>query len=106
MNDVARIEDGPDQPGATSGSAAGGARVCRGDLQLSKQPGVNAADVATVIRRVEASRGYGDSCRDRGHGYLQLRRDRHRQVKTHQKLVFATAFGRALVFFALAGGRP
>ena len=103
MNDVARIEDGPDQPRRYVWFGSKGGEFAAVTLQLSKQPGVNAADVAeAVIRRVEASRGtvipagievtvtrnYGETATDKA-------------KKLIGKLVFATAFVVLLVFFAL-----
>jgi multidrug efflux pump subunit AcrB len=103
MGDVARVEDGPDQPvrAVWFGSKAGEFPAVT--VQISKQPGVNAADVAEgVISRVAALRGtvipdgvevtvtrnYGETATDKAQ-------------KLIGKLIFATAFVVLLVFFAL-----
>ena len=118
MGDVARVEDGPDQPvryvwfglgpAAPEESAQGegadvGSTFPAVTVQISKKPGVNAADVAEgVIARVESLRGtvipegvevtvtrnYGQTATDKAQ-------------KLIGKLVFATAFVVLLVFFAL-----
>ena len=103
MADVARIEDGPDQPRryAWIGTRAG--ELPAVTLQLSKQPGVNAADIANAaLSRIEALKGtvipegievtvtrnYGETATEKAQ-------------KLIGKLIFATAFVVALVFFAL-----
>ena len=103
MADVATIEDGPDQPKryVVHGSKAGEFPAVT--LQLSKQPGVNAADVANgALQRIEALKGtvipegievtvtrnYGETATEKAQ-------------KLIGKLVFATAFVVLLVFFAL-----
>ncbi|GAB4167087.1 MAG: efflux RND transporter permease subunit [Rhodocyclaceae bacterium] len=113
LKDVARIEDGADQPASYTwfgtGPAAGGKGIeARGEfpavtIQVSKKPGVNAADVArAVIERAEALRGsvipegvsvtvtrnYGETATEKAQ-------------KLIGKLVFATAFVVALVLAAL-----
>ncbi len=111
VRDVARVEDGPDQPATdvwfgTGPAAPAGAP--RGEqpavtVQISKKPGVNASDVAeAVIRRAAALRGsvipegveftvtrnYGETATDKAR-------------KLIGKLVFATAFVVVLVLAAL-----
>ncbi|HEY6896323.1 MAG TPA: efflux RND transporter permease subunit [Rhodocyclaceae bacterium] len=110
--DVAEVIDGPDQPnryvwhgiGKGSGAeAAAGEEHPAVTLAISKKPGVNAADVAeSVIARATALKGtvipegveftvtrnYGETATDKA-------------KKLIGKLVFATAFVVALVFFAL-----
>jgi multidrug efflux pump subunit AcrB len=103
MGDVAHVEDGPDQPTryVWFGSKAGEFPAVT--VQISKKPGVNAADVANgVIARVESLKGtvipegvevtvtrnYGETATDKAQ-------------KLIGKLVFATAFVVLLVFFAL-----
>ncbi len=120
MADVARIEDGPDQParyvwhgvgkaaekdlgdGKPTGLAAG-SEYPAVTLSISKKPGVNAADVAeSVIRRAEAMRG---TVIPEGveftvtRNYGQTATDKAQ--KLIGKLVFATAFVVLLVLFAL-----
>ena len=103
LSDVASVEDGPDQPRryAWFGNKAGDFPAVT--LQLSKQPGVNAADVASAaVNRIETLKGtvipdgievtvtrnYGETATEKAQ-------------KLIGKLVFATAFVVALVFFAL-----
>ena len=103
MGDVARIDDGPDQPHryVWIGSKEGDFPAVT--VQISKKPGVNAADVANdVIARVDSLKGtvipegvevtvtrnYGQTATDKAQ-------------KLIGKLVFATAFVVLLVFFAL-----
>lgn len=103
LGDVARVEDGPDQPKryAWFGSSAGEFPAVT--IQLSKQPGVNAADIAdAAIARIDSlknvvipdgvevtvTRNYGQTATEKAQ-------------KLIGKLVFATAFVVALVFFAL-----
>ncbi|MCX8146750.1 MAG: efflux RND transporter permease subunit, partial [Azovibrio sp.] len=115
LADVARIEDGADQPSRYVWLGAGPAAAQKGlaaevgqtypavTLQISKQPGVNAADVAAaVLKRVEelrgavipegvevtVSRNYGETATEKAQ-------------KLIGKLVFATAFVVLLVFFTL-----
>jgi multidrug efflux pump subunit AcrB len=113
MTDVARVEDGPDQPGryvwlgtgpaaASKGIVAGG-KFPAVTLAVSKKPGENAVDVAErVIHRVEqlhgsiipdgvratVTRNYGETANDKA-------------MKLIQKLVFATASVVILVLLAL-----
>ncbi|MCI0509921.1 efflux RND transporter permease subunit, partial [Chromohalobacter sp.] len=113
MSDVARIEDGPDQPsqyvwfgtGAASKDRVGDARgeFPAVTLAVSKKPGVNAADVAeSVIKRAQSLKGtvipagveftvtrnYGATATDKAQ-------------KLIGKLVFATSAVVLLVLFAL-----
>ncbi len=115
MGDVARVEDGPDQPGnyVWFGSGPAGGDLATGadtgvtfpavTVQISKKPGVNAADVAKgVLARVESLKGtvipegvevtvtrnYGETASEKAQ-------------KLIGKLAFATAFVVLLVFFAL-----
>ena len=107
LGDVALVEDGPDQPPryAWLGQREGGqwSEYPAVTLQLSKQPGVNAADVAEgVLKRIEqlrntvipegvevtVTRNYGETATEKAQ-------------KLIGKLIFATAFVVALVFFAL-----
>ena len=103
LSDVATVEDGPDQPQryAWVGTKAGEFPAVT--IQISKQPGVNAADVANAaVDRIESlknavipdgvevtvTRNYGETATDKAQ-------------KLIGKLVFATAFVVLLVFFAL-----
>ena len=103
MSDVARIEDGPDQPKAYAWFGSKDGEFPAVTVQLSKQPGVNAADVATAaVERIESLKGtvipegvevtvtrnYGETATEKAQ-------------KLIGKLVFATAFVVLLVFFAL-----
>jgi len=103
MGDVARVEDGPDQPGKYVWFGSKDGEFPAVTVQVSKKPGVNAADVANgVIARVESLKGtvipegvevtvtrnYGETATDKAQ-------------KLIGKLVFATAFVVLLVFFAL-----
>ena len=107
LSDVATVEDGPDQPkryawfGTKEG--AGFTEYPAVTIQISKQPGVNAADVANAaVNRIESlknvvipdgvevtvTRNYGETATEKAQ-------------KLIGKLVFATAFVVLLVFFAL-----
>ncbi|HNH25029.1 MAG TPA: efflux RND transporter permease subunit, partial [Accumulibacter sp.] len=103
VGDVARVEEGPDQPTryVWLGTREGVSPAVT--VQISKKPGVNAADVAgAVIARVNALRGtlipegveltvtrnYGETATDKAQ-------------KLIGKLIFATAFVVLLVFFTL-----
>ncbi len=103
LSDVATVEDGPDQPQryAWFGTKAGEFPAVT--IQISKQPGVNAADVANAaIARIDGlknvvipdgvevtvTRNYGETATEKAQ-------------KLIGKLVFATAFVVLLVFFAL-----
>jgi multidrug efflux pump subunit AcrB len=103
LSDVATVEDGPDQPQryAWFGTKAGEFPAVT--IQISKQPGVNAADVANAaVDRIDSlknvvipdgievtvTRNYGETATDKAQ-------------KLIGKLVFATAFVVLLVFFAL-----
>ncbi|WP_341744253.1 efflux RND transporter permease subunit [Azonexus hydrophilus] len=103
LSDVATVEDGPDQPQryAWFGTQAGEFPAVT--IQISKQPGVNAADVANAaVDRIESlknivipdgvevtvTRNYGETATEKAQ-------------KLIGKLVFATAFVVLLVFFAL-----
>ena len=103
MSDVAKVEDGPDQPKNYVWFGSKDGEFPAVTLQLSKQPGVNAADVAnatvdrinrlknTVIPEgveVTVTRNYGATATEKAQ-------------KLIGKLVFATAFVVLLVFFAL-----
>ncbi len=120
MADVAKIEDGPDQPGqyvsfglgkaaATKGVPAGAQGGTPGQefpavtLSISKKPGVNAADVAeAVIARANALKG---SVIPEGVQFTVTRNYGETATEKAQKLIgkliFATAFVVLLVFFAL-----
>ncbi|MBL8397783.1 MAG: efflux RND transporter permease subunit [Candidatus Accumulibacter sp.] len=103
VGDVARVEEGPDQPTryVWLGTRDGVSPAVT--VQISKKPGVNAADVANaVIARANALRGtlipegvevtvtrnYGETATDKAQ-------------KLIGKLAFATVFVVLLVFFAL-----
>ena len=103
MGDVARIEDGPDQPKryVWFGNKDGESPAVT--VQISKKPGVNAADVANgVIDRITSLKGtvipegvevtvtrnYGATATDKAQ-------------KLIGKLIFATTFVVLLVLFAL-----
>ena len=103
LSDVATVEDGPDQPKRYAWFGSKDGEFPAVTIQLSKQPGVNAADVAnatvgrinslknTVIPEgveVTVTRNYGATATEKAQ-------------KLIGKLVFATAFVVALVFFAL-----
>ncbi|MBL8414361.1 MAG: efflux RND transporter permease subunit [Propionivibrio sp.] len=103
MGDVARVEDGPDQPARYVWIGNKGGEFPAVTIQISKKPGVNAADVANgVIARIESLKGtlipegvevtvtrnYGETATDKAQ-------------KLIGKLIFATAFVVLLVFFAL-----
>jgi multidrug efflux pump subunit AcrB len=103
MGDVARVEDGPDQPTRYVWTGNKEGEFPAVTVQISKKPGVNAADVADgIITRVDSLKGtvipegvevtvtrnYGQTATDKAQ-------------KLIGKLVFATAFVVLLVFFAL-----
>jgi len=103
MSDVATVEDGPDQPKRYAWFGDQSGEFPAVTMQISKQPGVNAADVAnatvnrindlknTVIPEgveVTVTRNYGETATEKAQ-------------KLIGKLVFATAFVVLLVFFAL-----
>ena len=103
LSDVATVEDGPDQPRRYAWFGNKDGEFPAVTIQLSKQPGVNAADVAnaavdrinalknTVIPdgiEVTVTRNYGETATEKAQ-------------KLIGKLIFATAFVVALVFFAL-----
>ena len=103
MGDVAEIDDGPDQPVKYVWFGDKTGIYPAVTLQISKKPGVNAADVANgVIGRVESLKGtvipegvevsvtrnYGETATDKAQ-------------KLIGKLAFATGFVVLLVFFAL-----
>src|SRR5574343_586523 len=103
LADVATVEDGPDQPKRYSWFGTKDGEFPAVTIQLSKQPGVNAADVANgAIARIEAlkntvipegvevtvTRNYGETATEKAQ-------------KLIGKLIFATAFVVALVFCAL-----
>jgi multidrug efflux pump subunit AcrB len=109
MSDVARIEDGPDQPssyvwtgfGPQAGGPSGEHPAVT--IAVSKKPGENAVDVARRVEQaveimkgtiipegvnVTVTRNYGETARDKA-------------SKLIQKLLFATLSVVALVFVAL-----
>ncbi len=103
MADVARVADGPDQPGQYVWHGGKDGEYPAVTLSVSKKPGVNAADVAEAVMRragqlqgtvipegVEftVTRNYGATATDKAQ-------------KLIGKLVFATAAVVLLVFFAL-----
>ena len=103
MGDVARVEDGPEQPVRYVWIGNQGGEFPAVTIQISKKPGVNAADVAKgVIARIESLKGtlipegvevtvtrnYGETATDKAQ-------------KLIGKLIFATVFVVLLVFFAL-----
>lgn len=103
LSDVATVEDGPDQPKRYAWFGNRDGKFPAVTIQLSKQPGVNAADVASgAISRVDSlrntvipqgievtvTRNYGATATEKAQ-------------KLIGKLIFATAFVVALVFFAL-----
>ena len=103
MGEVAEIDDGPDQPVKYVWFGDKTGIYPAVTLQISKKPGVNAADVANgVIGRVESLKGtvipegvevsvtrnYGETATDKAQ-------------KLIGKLAFATGFVVLLVFFAL-----
>ena len=103
IGDVAAVEDGPDQPKRYAWFGDRDGEFPAVTLQLSKQPGVNAADVAeAALKRIESlkqtvipdgvevtvTRNYGETATEKAQ-------------KLIGKLIFATAFVVALVFFAL-----
>ena len=120
LADVARVEDGPDQPtryvAMGLGPAAAGKGIAApppelaGDgsypavtLAISKKPGVNAADVANAaLNRVASLKGTVipegvEVSVTRNYGETAT----EKAQKLIGKLAFATAFVVALVFFAL-----
>ncbi len=103
LSDVAQVQDGPDQPKAYAWFGTKDGEFPAVTLQISKQPGVNAASVASaVVDRINAlkntvipegvevtvTRNYGETATEKAQ-------------KLIGKLIFATAFVVALVFFAL-----
>ncbi|MFW5395002.1 MAG: multidrug efflux pump subunit AcrB [Candidatus Accumulibacter regalis] len=103
ISDVADVEDRPDQPRRYVWFGNRDGEFPAVTVQVSKKPGVNAADVASaVIARAESLKGtlipagievtttrnYGQTATDKAQ-------------KLIGKLVFATAFVVVLVFFAL-----
>ncbi len=103
ISDVATVEDGPDQPKAYAWFGSRDGEFPAVTVQMSKQPGVNAADIANAaIKRIESlkntvipegvevtvTRNYGASATEKAQ-------------KLIGKLIFATAFVVLLVFFAL-----
>jgi multidrug efflux pump subunit AcrB len=103
MADVARIEDGADQPSRYVWHGDGKQEYPAVTLAVSKKPGVNAADVASaVIARAESLRG---TVIPEGVGFTVTRNygatATEKAQKLIGKLVFATAFVVLLVLFAL-----
>ncbi|UCV22114.1 efflux RND transporter permease subunit [Ferribacterium limneticum] len=103
MSDVAAVEDGPDQPKRYAWFGDQSGEFPAVTMQISKQPGVNAADVATAaVNRINdlkntvipegvevtVTRNYGETATEKAQ-------------KLIGKLIFATAFVVLLVFFAL-----
>ncbi|MBL8429000.1 MAG: efflux RND transporter permease subunit [Dechloromonas sp.] len=103
MSDVATVEDGPDQPKRYAWFGNRDGEFPAVTMQISKQPGVNAADVATAaVNRINdlkntvipdgievtVTRNYGETATEKAQ-------------KLIGKLIFATAFVVLLVFFAL-----
>ncbi|MGB9192440.1 MAG: efflux RND transporter permease subunit, partial [Azonexus sp.] len=103
LSDVATVESGPDQPKAYAWFGDKEGEFPAVTLQMSKQPGVNAADIAVAaLKRIESlkntvipegievtvTRNYGASATEKAQ-------------KLIGKLIFATAFVVLLVFFAL-----
>ncbi|PKO37751.1 MAG: multidrug transporter AcrB [Betaproteobacteria bacterium HGW-Betaproteobacteria-6] len=103
MSDVATVEDGPDQPKHYAWFGDQSGEFPAVTMQISKQPGVNAADVATAaVNRINdlkntvipegidvtVTRNYGETATEKAQ-------------KLIGKLIFATAFVVLLVFFAL-----
>jgi multidrug efflux pump subunit AcrB len=103
ISDVATVEDGPDQPKAYAWFGSKDGEFPAVTVQMSKQPGVNAADIAdAAIKRIASlkntvipegvevtvTRNYGASATEKAQ-------------KLIGKLIFATAFVVLLVFFAL-----
>jgi multidrug efflux pump subunit AcrB len=103
MSDVATVEDGPDQPKRYAWFGTREGEFPAVTIQMSKQAGVNAADVAAAaVNRIESlkntvipegvevtvTRNYGETATEKAQ-------------KLIGKLIFATAFVVALVFFAL-----
>lgn len=113
LADVAVVHDGADQPsryvwfgtgpGATGYGLKGGESLPAVTLQVSKKPGMNAADVAEgILHRIEALKGTvipeGVSVTEtRNYGQTAT----EKAQKLIGKLIFATAFVVLLVFFAL-----
>ncbi|KXB30751.1 multidrug transporter AcrB [Dechloromonas denitrificans] len=103
LSDLATVQDGPDQPKAYAWFGSKDGEFPAVTMQLSKQPGVNAADVASAaVDRIESlkntvipdgievtvTRNYGETATEKAQ-------------KLIGKLIFATAFVVLLVFFAL-----
>ncbi|MGB7502531.1 MAG: efflux RND transporter permease subunit, partial [Azonexus sp.] len=103
LSDVATVESGPDQPKAYAWFGDREGEFPAVTLQMSKQPGVNAADIAVAaVKRIESlkntvipegvevtvTRNYGASATEKAQ-------------KLIGKLIFATSFVVLLVFFAL-----
>jgi multidrug efflux pump subunit AcrB len=103
MSDVATVVDGPDQPKRYAWFGNSDGEFPAVTMQLSKQPGVNAADVASAVLdrindlrntvipegiEVTVTRNYGETATEKAQ-------------KLIGKLIFATAFVVLLVFFTL-----
>ncbi len=103
MGDVARVEDGPDQPAKYVWFGSKDGEVPAVTVQISKKPGVNAADVANgVINRVATLKGalIPDGVEvtvTRNYGATAT----EKAQKLIGKLVIATGFVVLLVFFTL-----
>ncbi len=103
MGDVARVEDAPDQPAKYVWFGSKDGEVPAVTVQISKKPGVNAADVANgVINRVATLKGAlipdgVEVAVTRNYGATAT----EKAQKLIGKLVFATGFVVLLVFFTL-----
>ena len=103
MGDVARVEDGPDQPAKYVWFGSKDGEVPAVTVQISKKPGVNAADVANgVINRVATLKGAlipdgVEVAVTRNYGATAT----EKAQKLIGKLVIATGFVVLLVFFTL-----
>ena len=103
MGDVARVEDAPDQPAKYVWFGSKDGEVPAVTVQISKKPGVNAADVANgVINRVATLKGalIPDGVEvtvTRNYGATAT----EKAQKLIGKLVIATGFVVLLVFFTL-----
>ena len=103
MGDVARVEDAPDQPAKYVWFGSKDGEVPAVTVQISKKPGVNAADVANgVINRVATLKGAlipdgVEVAVTRNYGATAT----EKAQKLIGKLVIATGFVVLLVFFTL-----
>ncbi len=103
VGDVARVEEGPETPTRYVWHGTREGQSPAVTLQLSKKPGVNAADVAdAAMRRIDSLKGTVipagvEITVTRNYGQTAT----EKAQKLIGKLVFATAFVVLLVFFAL-----